>query len=267
MNFDATQTLRSLYIDLVKRSVGDFLYNFDQIFTQDKQTPFAWTDWRTGRKHVISDFDELKENGLIGSQTAHTLIGMHRLNQLQTAVETVIQENIAGDLIETGVLRGGACIFMRAILKAYAISDRTVWVADSFEGFPWRELKAGQVDVSSFNKWAAPRSQVEENFKRYQLWDSQVQILEGWFSDTLPSAPIEKLAILRLDGDIYESTAQALEYLYPKLSPGGYVIVDDYFAFDECRQAVREYRQAHQIETKLIRVDPVCVYWRKEARD
>lgn len=257
--------LRSLYLEIVKKSVGDFLYDFDRKFTQNKQTGFSWVDLRTGRKHQITDYDELKENGLIGSNVVHTLIGLKRLNQLQEAVETVLREKIPGDLIETGVLRGGACIFMRAILEAYGIRDRKVWVADSFKGFPSRSPKPGQIDAESFNRWSATRAEVEENFRRYGLLDDQVEFLEGWFSDTLPAAPIAQLAVLRLDGDIYPSTIQALEALYPRLAPGGYLIVDDYYAFDECREAVREYRAAQGITTPIERVDPVCVYWRKSG--
>lgn len=255
--------LRKLYLEMVKRSVGDFLYDFDRRHAE-QQTPVKYVDLRTGRKHLISDYSELKANGLIGSNTSHTLIGMLRLNQLQEAVETVLSENIPGDLIETGILRGGACIFMRAILKAYHVQDRKVWAADSFQGFPARQSQPGQLNTQALNQWAVQRKQVEENFRRYQLLDEQVCILEGWFADTLPTAPIDKLAVLRLDGDIYPSTIQALEALYPKLSPGGYVIVDDYYAFEECRQAVRDYRAAQNIGTAIQRVDAACIYWRKE---
>lgn len=259
--------LRHLYLEMVKRSVGDFLYDFDGKYTRDRQTSVSYTDLRTGRKHLISDYDELKENGLIGSNFAHTLIGRKRLDQLQEAVETVIREGIPGDLIETGVLRGGACIFMRAILEAYQERTRRVWVADSFVGFPentFDELKAhGMVDPAALNRWAAPLEEVQATFQRYGLLDEQVQFLKGWFADTLPQAPIEKLAVLRLDADLYSATRESLECLYPKLSPGGFLIVDDYYAFDDCRRAVREYRSEHGIAETLVRVDPACVYWRK----
>lgn len=259
--------LRQLYLEMVKRSVGDFLYDFDGKYTRDRQTSVNYTDLRTGRKHQISDYDELKENGLIGSNFAHTLIGRKRLDQLQEAVETVIREGIPGDLIETGVLRGGACIFMRAILEAYQERARRVWVADSFVGFPedtFEELKSyGMSDPVALNRWAAPLEEVQENFRRYGLLDEQVQFLKGWFQDTLPTAPIAQLAILRLDADLYSATRQTLETLYPKLAPGGYLIVDDYYAFDDCRRAVREYRAEQGIQESLLRVDPACVYWRK----
>lgn len=256
--------LRGLYIETLKRSVGDFLYDFDKAHAHLFKG-YSYVDLRTGRKHQLNDYAELKQNGLISSKTAHTIIGMKRLNQLQEAVETVLREGVPGDLIETGVLRGGACIFMRGILEAYGVRDRKVWVADSFRGFPPRTPKAGELDTEPLNQWAVGRPEVEENFRRYGLLDEQVRFLEGYFSETLAGAPIDQLAVLRLDGDIYPSTIQALEALYPRLSPGGYLIVDDYHVFDECREAVRDYRAAQGIATPLVRVDPCAVYWRKEG--
>ena len=97
---------------------------------------------------------------------------------------------------------------------------------------------------------AVPRCEVEANFARYGLLDDRVRFLAGWFRNSLPSAPIEKLALLRLDGDMYESTAVALHALHPKVQPGGYVIVDDYHALVGCRQAVDDYRRANQIRRR-----------------
>lgn len=259
------ERLRALYLEMVKLSVGDFLYDFDQITGLYAPFPMLLEDPQTGRSHWLSDYAALKENGLIGSPVSHTIIGLKRLNQLQAAIETVLREGIPGDLIETGVLRGGACIFMRAVLEAYAVRDRKVWVADSFsKGFPFRPPQPGQVDFNAGNKFTAPREVVEENFRRYELLDSQVVFLEGYFSDTLPGAPIEQLAVLRLDGDMYISTRDALEALYPKVSAGGFVIVDDFFAFDECCHAVMEYRTRHGIHSRMERIDPVAVFWRKD---
>src|SRR5262249_7945660 len=158
---------------------------------------------------------------------------LKRLENLKFCVETAIRDGVPGDLIETGVWRGGACIFMRAILEAYGDKQRKVWVADSFAGLPKPNEAKYDADRGdkhhTFGDLAVPRETVEKNFEQYGLLDDQVRFLEGWFKDTLPSAPINSLAVMRLDGDMYESTIQALEALYPKLSPGGFVIIDDYF--------------------------------------
>jgi Macrocin-O-methyltransferase (TylF) len=104
--------------------------------------------------------------------------------------------------------------------------------------------------------------EVEENFRRYDLLDEQVNFLPGWFRDTLPTAPIDTLAVLRLDGDLYESTTDALVHLYPKLSVGGYVIVDDY-GLNTCRQAVEDYRAKQGISDEITIIDRFGAFWRR----
>lgn len=199
-----------------------------------------------------------------------TMMGMRRLNTLQTCIETVLQANVPGDFIETGVWRGGAVIFMRAMLKMHGETGRTVWVADSFSGLPKPDSERYPRDSGDQN-WrcdhlAVSLDEVKANFARYGLLDDQVRFLPGWFRDTLPTAPIRELAILRLDGDLYESTEIALEHLYPKVVCGGYVIVDDCGAISGCRAAVDEYRARRRITEPMQFVrDPrqSCVYWRK----
>jgi hypothetical protein len=160
---------------------------------------------------------------------------------------------------------------MRAALKAHGVTDRCVWLADSFAGLPPPNSKDfpndASWDLSTFDYLAVPRAQVEDNFRRYGLLDEQVRFLEGWFHETLPTAPIDDLAILRLDGDLYESTIVALTHLYPKLSPGGFCIVDDYGNIDACKAAVHDYRQAHGIDDEILDVDGYGAYWRKSSRD
>jgi O-methyltransferase len=197
---------------------------------------------------------------------SHTMIGRKRMDNLQYCVETVLSENIPGDLIETGVWRGGATIFMRGMLAAYDVEDRVVWVADSFEGVPApvHEQDSG-VDLSK-QQWpvlSVGVNRVRELFERYDLLDEQVQFLEGWFHDTLPAAPINQLAVLRLDGDLYKSTMDALLALYSKVAPGGFVIVDDYYSLDVCKKAIKDFREQHQVSEKIVDIDSSSVYWRK----
>ena len=198
---------------------------------------------------------------------ADTMMGLTRLGHLQHCVETVLREGVPGDLIETGVWRGGGCILMRGVLAAHGITDRTVYVADSFCGFPPVESAqdAGDAPDASRAYLAVALESVRENFRRYGLLDEQVVFLEGWFKVTLPQAPIQQLAILRLDGDMYGSTTDALTALYPKLAPGGFCIVDDYGAIEACKQAVSDYRAANRITSDVHTIDWTGVYWRKSA--
>jgi O-methyltransferase len=198
---------------------------------------------------------------------AETMIGLARLNQLQAAVEDVIANDVPGDLIETGVWRGGACIFMRAVLAAHEIADRTVWVADSFEGLPKPNPSEYPVDEGdtfwTHDELSVSIDEVRANFEKYGMLDGQVRFLKGWFRDTLPAAPIDRLAVLRLDGDLYESTIQALEALYPKLSVGGYVIVDDYHVVPASRAAVTDFRSDNSIREPIVEIDGSGVYWQR----
>lgn len=210
--------------------------------------------------------DQIEEGNILPGY-ADTMIGLKRLDNLQSCVETVIRESVAGDLIETGVWRGGACIFMRAILAAHGIENRKIYVADSFEGLPKPDVEKYPSDKGDKHYisqcLAISKEEVQNNFKRYGLLDGQVVFLKGWFKDTLPLAPIEKLAVLRLDGDMYGSTMDALTSLYPKLSLGGFCIIDDY-ALPGCKKAVDDFRARNEIHTEIKVVDWTGTYWRKE---
>lgn len=195
------------------------------------------------------------------------MIGLKRLDNLHACIQSVIQDRVPGDFIETGVWRGGSCIFMRAALNAYGDQTRQVWVADSFEGLPKPDGRYQQDDGDT--SWTHSDSlgisvdQVKANFSRYGLFDERVRFLKGWFKDTLPAAPIQQLAILRLDGDMYSSTMDGLVSLYSKVSPGGFVIVDDYGAVEGCRKAVTDFRDNSKITDPIIQIDRTGVFWRK----
>lgn len=242
------------YLDLLESALVGLL-------TEDP----AASPWSDG------EFDpDIRTIGRDWPKQALTMIGVVRMRSLRNLLECVIDEGIPGDVIETGVWRGGACIYMRGILAARDVGDRTVWVADSFRGLPPPDEQAFPEDCGdkhhSYDALAVPIDEVKRNFRRYGLLDDQVRFLEGWFRDTLPSAPIERLALLRLDGDMYESTIQALDALYVKLSPGGYAIVDDYI-LEPCRKAVDDFRAKHRITARLEPVDGAAVFWRKSAKE
>lgn len=198
---------------------------------------------------------------------AETMIGLKRLDNLQYCVEQVVREGIPGDLIETGVWRGGASIFMRGVLKVYGDTSRAVWVADSFCGLPRPDADLYPADAGdqhhTWSQLAVSLEEVRANFSRYGLLDEQVRFLPGWFSNTLPHAPIERLALLRLDGDMYGSTVEAFTHLYPKLAVGGYVIVDDYGSVPGCRQATDDYRAKQGVTEPIERIDRSGVFWKR----
>jgi len=210
-----------------------------------------------------------REEGADWPPDAETMVGIKRLDNIQRCVADVILNQVPGDLIETGVWRGGCSIFMKGVLEAYGDKSRTVWLADSFQGLPKPNPETFPADAGD-EHWTKKEflgialETVRKNFERYSLLDDRVKFLPGWFKDTLPDAPISQLAILRLDGDMYESTMQALTSLYPKVSHGGYVIVDDYGLLG-CKAAVNEYRDSHGIVDPIRSIDGMGVYWKRTA--
>jgi hypothetical protein len=245
-----------LYLDLLKKVTTDTVYQREP-------------DAESGHSRYVLDVLQHYVQG-----PAITLLPVARLDHLQSCIEEVLRAGIAGDVMEAGVWRGGATIVMRATLKAHGVTDRRVWAADSFEGLPEPDAQRfpkeaaahnGPVMRDAFKHLAASLEEVRANFARFGLLDPQVCFLKGWFKDTLPSAPIERLALLRLDGDYYESTRDCLVNLYDKVSAGGYLIVDDYGedTWTYCRQAVDEFRAERGCAEPMVQVDRSCWYWRK----
>jgi O-methyltransferase len=245
---------RDLYIDLLLRSVVDGIYG--------DPMPGPW--W-PGNK-----FDRPgRAPGTLGPSAAHTMVGVDRLRNLRDLAQAALDEKIPGDFIETGVWRGGCCILMRGMLAANGDGGRKVYVADSFTGVPPPNPERYPADRDStlhqHRELAVPLDAVKANFDRYGLLDDQVVFVEGLFGDTLPTLQCGSFALIRLDGDLYESTWVALEHLHPKLSPGGYVIIDDYGIAPACRQAVHDYRAQHGIDAPIQQIDRSGVWWRKPS--
>lgn len=244
-------SVRDRYIDLLTRVVINSIYCDPSIHPDN-----------TGIYRP-----ELREQGLDWPAVGHSMVGQRRIENLRGLAQQALEEGVPGDFIETGVWRGGCCILMRGILAAYDVSDRKVYACDSFEGLPPPNPKAFPADeglnLQEYKELSVSLDQVKSNFSRYGLLDEQVVFVKGWFSETLPKLEVGSLALMRLDGDLYESTSAALESLYPKLSSGGFVIIDDYHAFAACAQAVENYRAQNNIHAPLHQIDWAGSWWRK----
>ncbi|MEZ4553687.1 MAG: TylF/MycF/NovP-related O-methyltransferase [Dehalococcoidia bacterium] len=305
--------MSSVYLDMVKRTLCNLVYE-DQPF---------WAQRPGGPMVALPPFDpRIRTLGQDAPSLAHTMVGWQRLTNIEWCGSEVIEQDIPGDFVETGVARGGAAIFMRAVLRAHGVTDRRVIACDTFEGFPeppsgavqrgvarvvlkgvslltrvpsrrwqmalYRWIEARQrsfppsVDPSPeiidtwmgmirfyadhpsfFEKDQYSLRAVRSHFARYGLLDSQVLFLQGFFADTLPRTPIDSIAVLRLDGDTYESTRSVLDLLYDKVSPGGYVIIDDYLTFSDCKRAVDGFRSERGIMDAIVEIDECGVYWKK----
>lgn len=222
-------------------------------------------------KKVLTDQihhpSEARLDGKDWPEYGFTMIGLKRLENIQMCATKLIEQNIEGDFLEAGVWKGGASMFMRAILKCYGIRDKTVWLADSFRGLPppKSEYPADKDDTHyQHEDLAISLEQVKHNFQTLDLLDEQVKFIEGWFHETLFTAPIDKISLLRLDGDMYESTIVSLDALYHKVSPGGFVIIDDYGYIESCKQAVHDFLDKNSLKPLIHQIDWTGVYWRKE---
>ena len=245
-----------LYLDLLAKSLTGTLYEPEP----DHDNPDA------GRFVVAFTMHYIRG-------TAVTMLPTKRLHNIRRCVETVVREGVPGDVIETGVWRGGGSIFMRGCLEAFGAADRVSWVADSFEGLPEpdparqkeHEFYHSRMLQKNYDKMAAGLDEVQANFRAYDMMSDQVKFLQGWFKDTLPTAPVENLSVMRLDGDYYDSTMDALTSLYDKISPGGFAIIDDYGEdlWTDCRSAVEDFRIQRGITTPVEMVDGHCGFWRK----
>lgn len=214
------------------------------------------------RVHYI---DEKRRDGKDWPVAAETMVGLTRLNQLHAALDYVVKNSIPGDLLEAGVWRGGAGIFMAAYLEVHGLQDRKVYLADSFEGLPPPTGRHEADAMSRFHKWtylAVGKEEVVRNFRKYDVSLDQVEFLEGFFGDSLPSADVRNLALLRMDGDMYESTVDILVNLYHKVSEGGIVIVDDW-GIPQAQMAVRDFLGEAGKDIEFQAIDDSAVFFYK----
>jgi O-methyltransferase len=246
-----TAAARQLYLDLLIRTLANTIYQ-DPSIHPENEGPFN---------------GELRAEGRDWPAIAHTMVGSRRLENLRDLAQRALDQGISGDFIEAGVWRGGCCILMRGVLAANGVKDRKVYAADSFAGLPRPDpQRYPQDDSWNFHRYkqlVVSSEQVKSNFTRYGLLDDQVIFVEGSFRDTLPSLQAGPFSLIRLDGDWYESTYVALDALYPKLSPGGFVIVDDFHLIPPCRQAVIDYRSRYEITAAMHDVDWNASWWQK----
>ena len=227
-----------------------------------------YRDTHLGREPNMPYDPELREQGKDWPHQAHTMIGLKRLTNIQNIVFHIENEGIDGDFIETGVWRGGASIFMKACLKDWNDTERKIYVCDSFQGLPFPECEQDKdLLLHRYQIMEVSKETVIENFKRYNLYDDNVIIVEGWFDIMLPYlvANIESnFSLIRLDGDMYKSTMDSIRPLYPRLNVGGFIIIDEYFDMHQCKEAVDTYREKNKITEPIIQIDHSGGYWRKE---
>lgn len=207
--------------------------------------------------------DKLGEYKRIINEIKLTLLEESGLDHISHLLQICKHQNIWGAFVETGVWRGGACIWARAIMDELD-NHNLVYVCDSFEGLPRPTYDEDAGDIHYTHKeLGVSLEAVKENFSYFEL-RGEVVFVKGWFKDTMPKLKKEigDIAILRLDGDMYESTIQVLENLYDKVVPNGFIIIDDW-CLDGARRAVIDFRKKNNITSQLYKINKNIYHFQK----
>ena len=190
--------------------------------------------------------------------------------------KAAIMSCLSGDFVETGVYYGGTVAVMMRVLIEFDRCNRKLYAFDSFLGLPTIEHKdqVGAHVVGTSGAFRISQEVFENNVKKAKAWDdSRIRVVKGWFNETLPAATdLTRISFLRLDGDVYSSTKEALENLYPKVVHGGYIYVDDYGSYNGCRTAVDEFRAEHHIQEPFHVVNETgnpfeAIWWRRKRHE
>ena len=245
---DPAQLARSLYLALIERCLLNVLYREESVASRngDVEKP----DDATRGPH----------------DNAHTEIGHERLRNLLELAEQILAQNVPGDFLEIGVGRGGGCILLRAVLKAYNTTDRRVFCADSFPGAKRSGTNPSpdETEPSEVRTAEAEASveQVKANLEKYALLDEQIVFLDGRLQESLPVVPTSSLALLRIQvAGRRNRSAESLCLVYYKVSPKGFVIVDSSSEAD--LRAVDDFRSERSTTGPLFDIEGKAVYWRK----
>jgi O-methyltransferase len=244
-------SLRSAYLELLKLCLCD-------LAGSTTASVGAMPDGTVMARELRGEGLRLRAAGMDWPLQGLTMVGLSRLDDLQGCVESVVRDGVPGDVIEAGAWRGGASILMRATLDSLG-EQRTVVVADSFQGFP----AGADQNLAGFDFLAVPLEEVRESFARLGL-ERGVEFLAGFFEETLAGLAGRRWSLVRIDADTYEPARAALDALYPGLALGGYVVLDDYGSFEGSRRAVDEFREEHGIAEPIERIDFTGARWRRE---
>lgn len=199
----------------------------------------------------------------------YTMTSPERLYVLYQAVSYVIQNNIPGDFVECGVWKGGSSMMIAQVLKGLGVTDRTLWLYDTYEGMS----EPGEEDRDFSGQTAADQLQQADKGNSHSVWcyssfeevqanmaqtgypAEKIRFIKGKVEDTIPGAIPEQVALLRLDTDWYASTLHELVYLYPLLQQRGVLIIDDFGHWEGAKKAVLDYFKQNNLYPLISRID------------
>lgn len=242
-----------MYLDLLEKSVTGSLYN-DRIMNE-----------HTTEKDFKLDDRRFRGNDWPG-ETGHTMVGNLRIRNIKETLLDVIASHVKGDFAEFGVWRGGSCIFAAGLFEAMGVTDRQVHVFDAFG-----KLDPGTGGYGANDNYlAVNKTQVKFNFWKYGLLSNDtVHFYQGLFQETAPQFKQylqqngQALAVLRIDGNFYDSYYSVLDSLYDFVSTNGYVIFDDIRSHKAVQKAWNDFQQSHGLDIQLINIDDHSAYFKK----
>jgi O-methyltransferase len=247
----------------ILRNIRTKIPNLYANITQSRLEGKPW--WRARVQNENGDFEIKNLRNYI--EFSHSMIGRKRLENIVQLIEYIKINNIDGDMLEAGIWRGGSAILAKACIEEFQLNKK-LFVADSFMGLP---KPTHELDIKyDYSESVMPilsiaKEEVINNFKKYNLYDDNVIFIEGWFNESLKNNNI-KLSLLRVDGDLYESTKTVLEECYKNVTNGGAIIIDDYGDFPQCKFAVDEFRINNKIIDPIVPIDWTGIYWIKNGK-
>ena len=226
-----------------------------------------FAEYRVIQNNNYSDFS-IRELDIINKVKPFTMTSPERIVSLIRAINYVEDNNIEGSIVECGVWKGGS---MMAALLALKTNNRSIYLYDTFEGMSeptkednsYKNESAQKAYLTKDDYWKriechSSLNEVENNIYKTNYPKDKISFIQGKVEETIPKTIPDKIAILRLDTDWYESTMHEMVYLFPKLVKGGVVIIDDYGHWKGCKKAVDEYLLKQNIKLFLNRVDYTC---------
>jgi O-methyltransferase len=182
------------------------------------------------------------------------MVGLERLRTLQRLATEIIEHEIVGDVVECGTCNGGSGAILAGVVTR-AKPAREIWLLDSFQGLP----PASSADGKEAGKWTGYNKGTAaltlEVLQKVGADLSHVRIVPGWFSETLPSLSVDRIALLHIDADWYQSVTEVLEALFHRVSRGGFVIFDDYGYWEGCSAAWRDFSARRGLQIPVEDID------------
>lgn len=217
----------------------------------------------------LSSFSDINE--LYEDSNRLTLIEMKFFEKIKSVINEICLNEIEGDVVNIGVFKGGASLYMKALFEENEIFKKW-WLYDSFKGFNEQNIqKKKDINVLNefsktlhFSKGFPTASDTLKLFKRFNLSDN-LNVIEGYIEHTLKGENFKKISFLHIDVDFYEPTFLSLNELYHKLSPNAWVVIDDYNVEQfECKLAVDDFRRLHNINSPIEVLGNYQIGWKKE---